>query len=537
MLEAMTASPTTRLTRTGAALPVLAAAGWLLLLVIAAGRTRDELAATLHKDEAIAWTYASLPVQEIPGALSYDVNPPVYFLALSTWLSTGGGGETFLRTLSVLAILAAAVVAFDAARRVSDLRAGWLASAFVVLAPSTLALAGLARPYALAFLLGMVALDAAIALVRGGGLAPLVVLATCGAVLPLTHYWGGLLLLSVMAGLAVTAWRTNQPAMLTRPLVATGLALVALVVPWAATFAEQLGSTPVAAHVSPTAEGLGVTLTRAAGGRATAWVLGVIALFTIAAALRRWWRTGQGPSPEFDAARVFLLATSVAAVGAVVAMWGVSQVRPLFAPNYAFIVMAPVPVLVGVLLSRRVATFAAVLLGLLVVSIPDFGYSAFATAPDEREIRGPESAIAATLASTTTPGDVVLTSPGRVLAVRYYLGEDRQYVTPIGGVSQGLFDFRDRVTRLRLTDPQAVAERAAELSPGSRLAFVHDRGAVPEARRDQPYWVELDRVMDRIGRALRDNPDLELVYVGQLPDPYSQIVVDVYAVRGSPGTA
>jgi hypothetical protein len=533
----MTAS-TTRPTRTGSTWPVLAAvAGWLLLLVVAAGRARDELAATLHKDEAIAWTYASLPVQEIPGALSYDVNPPVYFVALSAWLSTGGGGETFLRAVSVLAILAAAAVAFDAARRVSDARAGWLASVFVVLAPSTLALAGLARPYALAFLLGMIALDAAIARVRGGGIAPLVSLAISGALLPLTHYWGGLLLLSVMAGMAVTAWRTNQPALLTSALVATGLALVVAAAPWAATFAEQLGSTPVAAHVSPTVEGLGVTLTRGAGGRATAWVFGVIAIFAIAGVLRRWRRTGQRPGPASDAARVFLLATSVAAVGAVVAVWAVSQVRPLFTPNYAFIVLAPVPIVVGVLLSRRVVTFAATLLGLLVVSIPDFGYSAFATAPDEREVRGPETAIAATLASTTTPGDVVLTSPGRVLAVRYYLGEDRLYLTPIGGVSQGLFDFRDRVTRLRQTDPRAMAERVADRAPGSRIAFVHDRGAVPETRRHQPYWVELDRAMDRIGWALRNDTELEHIYDGELPDPYSHIDVDVYAVRDSPGTA
>ena len=115
---------------------VVAAAvlGWLLVVVMTAGRIRDELLATLHRDEAIAWTYANLPLTDIPQALTFDVNPPVYFLALHTWLAGGGDDAAFLRALSVLAVVASAAVAFDAARRLAGARAGWLASAFVLLA-------------------------------------------------------------------------------------------------------------------------------------------------------------------------------------------------------------------------------------------------------------------------------------------------------------------------------------------------------------------------------------------------------------------
>jgi hypothetical protein len=510
-------------------LPVLAAvAGWLLLLLLSAGRIRDQLAATLHRDEAIAWTYASLPVGDIPDALSWDVNPPVYFVTLSTWLSTGGGGETFLRALSVLAVLAAAAVAFDAARRVADTRAGWLASVFVLLAPATLALAGLARPYALAFLLGTIALDAAIALVRGAGPVAVVTLGVSGALLPLTHYWGGLLLVAIMLGLGVTAWRTGQRTLLTYALAATGIALVASA-PWMPTLGEQLGSTPLAAHGHPTAEALGVTLTKAAGGRATAWVLGLIATIAVVMVLRRWRRTGQRPglpASLSDPPRLFLLVTTAAVVAAVCLVWLVSQVRPLFSPNYAFLVLAPVPILVGVLLSRRVWTFVAVVLGLVAVSIPDVSSSAFATTP-ERATRGPEYAISQAVRYTTDPGDIVFTSPGRVLAIRYYVGPARVYLTPIGAVSGGIFDYRDRVTRLRETDPQEVAARLADRAPGTRILFVHDRGLpLP-----QVYWQELDRVMDRVGWALADDPTLERVYSGDLPSPYDYIDVEVYEVR------
>jgi 4-amino-4-deoxy-L-arabinose transferase-like glycosyltransferase len=526
-MTAPTTHPAT--TRSAASvLPVVAAvAGWLLIVLVSVGRIRDELEATLHRDEAIAWTYASLPLDAIPGALSYDVNPPVYFVALHTWLSGGAGGETFLRALSVLAILAAAAVAFDAARRVADTRAGWLASIFVLLAPSTLALAGLARPYALAFLLGTIALDAAIVMVKGGGVVPVVVLGVAGGLLPLTHYWGGLLLVAIMLGLAVTALRTGRRTLLTRALLATGIAVLAAV-PWLATLWVQLGSTPLAAHSNPTGQLLGETLTKAAGGQATAWVLGLVAALAVGAAVLAWRRTGRRPalpSSLHDPAHVFLAAVSVAALGAVLVLWGVSQVRPLFSPNYAFLVLAPLPILVGVVMSRRAVTFVAVLGALLVVSLPDLSYSAFAS-DTERESRGPEYDIARMLDYSTQTGDVVFTSPGRTLAVRYYLGTDRQYRTAIGGVSRGLFDYRDRVTRLRATDPRQIADSLAQQPAGTRIAFVHDAGAPLPQR----YWMELDRVMDRISWYLRDDERLELVFNGELPDPYGATFVDVFEV-------
>jgi|GEM_PF-6746085 hypothetical protein len=515
-------------------LPISAAiGGWLLLLVVSAGRIRDELEATLHRDEAIAWTYASQPLDAIPAALGYDVNPPVYFLALHTWLSGGGTGEVFLRSLSVLAVLASAVVAFDAARRVAGTRAGWLASTFVLLAPATLAIAGLARPYALAFLLGLVALDAAIALVRGAGPMAVAVLGVAGGLLPLTHYWGGLLLVAIMVGLGVTALRTGRRDLLTRALVATGIAAIAAL-PWMQTLRVQLASTPLAAHQSPTGDLLGSTLTQAAGGRWTAWVLGLVAAGTVVGAVMAWRRSGRRPrlAPQTsDPARLLLVVTTVGAVLAVLALWLVSQARPLFSPNYAFLVLAPVPVLVGVLMSRRTWTLVAVVAALVVVSIPDFTASAFADKPWQRESRGPEYAIARSLQYSTDPGDVVLTSPGRVLAVRYYLGQDREYLTPIGGVQRGLFDFQDRVTRLRATDPAAVAQALAARPPGTRVAFVTD--SVPP--RQQTYWIELDRVMDRIGWALADDPRLELVSSGDLPDPYRDTEVVVYEVRDPAG--
>lgn len=523
MSEVRTSAESTRSTPWG----VLGAAalGWALLVAVLIGRLRNNLDATLHRDETIAWTYASLPATEIPEALTFDVNPPLYFLALHAWLA-GGDEAVSLRLLSVLAIVAAAVVAFDAGRRAAGGRAaaGWLASAFVLLAPSTVALAGLARPYALAYLLGMVAMSAAIRLAQRSGWGSLVILGLAGGLLPLTHYWGGLLLLAIMAGLACTAWLTRRADLLVRSAAATGLALLALL-PWAPTLLSQLGNSPLAAHQVPDAELLGVTLTVGAGGRASAWVLGIAAVVGIVALVRRH-RQGLTPPPQRrDAARILLVSTTAAGIGIVTLLWLVSQARPLFTPNYAYIVLAPTALLVGVTLSRRWWTAAIVVAALLVPAVPDFARSVTAD-EQERISRGPESDIAARLELTTSPGDIVVTSPGRVLAVRYYLGEDRDYVTPIGRVYDGRFDYRDRVARLEAVDAEAVATRIADAPPGTRIAFVHDIGEPW----DHPYWQALDDAMVTIGDNLEVAPQLEPVSTSYVPGPLDGIVIRVYDV-------
>jgi len=504
---------------------VAAVLGWVLLVAMTIGRMRNELTATLHRDEAIAWTYANLPLSEIPGALELDVNPPVYFMALHTWLTGGGSGEVFLRALSVVAMLAAAAVAFDAARRLGGPRAGWLASAFVLLGPATLALAGLARPYAIAFLLGTIALDAAIALVRGARWPALAVFSVAAALLPLTHYWGGLLLAALLVALTTTALVSGRRDLLLRALVATGIALVALV-PWAPTLAAQLGNSPLAAHQVPDAMALGTTLTSAAGGVPTAWVVGIgLAAVLVSAASRRRREPPHARQPV-DPGHLLLVTAALAATAIVVAMWTVSQVRPLFTANYAFVVMAPLPVLVGVYLSRRWWSMLAVLAALALVAVPDFSRSAFGQATVDRGIRGPEAAIASSVGVATSPGDVVVTSPGRVLAVRYYLGDDRDYVTPIGRVYDGRFDYRNRVERLSQIDPQLVADSLAGRPPGTRLAVVHDVG-LPI---DHPYWVALDDAMDGIMRTLRASERAEQVDSWRLDEPYQWIGVSVFEV-------
>jgi hypothetical protein len=240
------------------------------------------------------------------------------------------------------------------------------------------------------------------------------------------------------------------------------------------------------------------------------------------------YRRGSTPEPsQRDPARVLLVCITAAAVAIVALLWAVSQVRPLFTPNYAYIVMAPLAVLAGVGMSRRWWTAALVVAALLVAAVPDFTNSVRADEED-RISRGPESVIADRLAQTTGAGDVVLTSPGRVLAVRYYLGDDRDYVTPIGRVYEGRFDYRDRVSRLESVDAQAVARRVADAPAGTRIAFVHDIGEPW----DHPYWRALDDAMVTVGETLAETGSLVPVSTAYVPGPLEGIAVRVFEVAG-----
>lgn len=227
-----------------------------------------------------------------------------------------------------------------------------------------------------------------------------------------------------------------------------------------------------------------------------------------------------------DAGHLLLVTATLASAAIVVIMWTVSQVRPLFTANYAFVVLAPLPVLIGLYLSRRWWSMTAVLAALAFVAVPDLSRSAFGEQVSDVGGRGPEPAIGTTIAEATDPGDVVLTSPGRVLAVRYYLGDDRDYLTPIGRVFDGRFDYRDRVERLGAVDPAIVADRLAQRPAGSRIAVVHDVG-LPI---DHPYWIALDDVMDSVLRELRASEQVEQVTSWRLDEPYEWTGVWVFEV-------
>ncbi len=534
------------------AVPTLLAVAVLTLLALAAlsvVRRLPELGATAHRDEAIAWTYAALPLRELPEALSFDVNPPVYFAVLHGWLALGEDART-MRWLSVAAFLIAAVLAGVAAKvahRGDAPRAGWvaawIAAALALTGPAVVSLATLARPYALAYLLGMMGLLLSLSLLAEGiprwrATFLSMALGIVGGLTTLTHYWGGLLFGALVAALVLTSWLVARQEIATRAAVAAGSAFLVLLgwLPWLLT---QLRSDPLPAHGEPDAASLDSTLTGGLGGLWVAWVVLLLALSAGSPWFDHWWpgRRAEDRPLRSDPAltpALFLLLASTAATGVVLVMWGVSQARPLFTTNYGIILTVPLPVTVAVLAAaRRVASIlvaGAIALGASVL------LGAALSAEEVRLERGPEPWIAGAVSPQLGPDDVVVLSPGRVLAVRYAMGgvrggtgdrDDVEYRTPIGSVEEGRFDFRDRVGRLEAVDPDMFVDELAELPAGTRVAVVHDR--FPNLSND--YWIALDEAMSGIINEMGADDRFGLRDDYSLPYPYLGIDVEVFVVR------
>jgi hypothetical protein len=518
--------PTPTGTAPSSALPVVAAiGGWVVLLVVTAGRIRDEITATLFRDEAIAWTYADLPLRDIPEALGWDVNPRCTS-SRCTPGSAAGTGDTYLR---------GAVGPGDARGRRCVVRrrpaTGWSPRR---VAGQRVRAAGPRKPrdwrdwpgpYAIAFLLGTIALDAAIALVQGRAVA--------GA--------GGVqrgrgpaaphpLLGWAAAGGAARGARRRQPCV-TRParpaaanaLVATGIALVGVPALGADAGRSARQLTPCGSPGARRRWLLGTdahAVGRWAGHRVGRRARAGRAL--VSAARRRRREPAQTrPSPSTPGHLLLVTGMVLAAVAVVVLLWTVSQVRPLFTPNYAFVVMAPLGTRAGrastcpddggrCRRARRPSHSSP---------LPDFSRSVFARSPVTAAGPGARGMPSRQpWRSATEPGDVVVTSPGRVLAIRYYLGADRDYVTPIGRVYHGRFDYRNRVERLRSDrrrcssptvspdglpgprrgrSPDGIRTRATALR-GRRARPLHN-GAVLGARADRSAQRRRSYPTQRVG--------------------------------------
>jgi mannosyltransferase len=102
----------------------------------------------LWNDEAFSFFVAYQDVAHTLHMMRQDTQPPLYYLALTIWLRLGHDAAT-QRELSVLGMVLAAPLVFDAGRRLLGGPAALLAMLLFVVAPESVAWAQKARPYAL----------------------------------------------------------------------------------------------------------------------------------------------------------------------------------------------------------------------------------------------------------------------------------------------------------------------------------------------------------------------------------------------------
>ena len=501
--------------RAGEAL--LAAGAVAALVALSLALRTGAMGEGLWIDEGLSAGIAGHPLGEIPGLLRRDGSPALHYVLLHAWMQALGDGEAALRSLSLVAALAAIPAALWAGWSLFGRRAGALAAALAAVNPFLTAYAQEARMYALVGLLSLLAAAAFLHAFAGGRRAYALSFGGLLAALLHTHNWGLFLAAGSLAALAVLA-----PAAPDRRRLAANAALAygaaaLLYAPWLPTLLHQLAHTGAPWSNTPGAGKLpDVLLVPLGGGLAGA---GALAIAVAGAALgppapgRRTpgrgptrptgHATGRRPSPPGAVSRrgvpaprrAIAALLAMAGVAAILA-WVVSQVEPGWADRYFAVVAGPLLLAVAAGAARAGTAGLVAALALALAWATDTG----------REQHGNARELARALGS---PSLVISAQPEQVAVLSRYLGAGPRYATALGPTGDpSVMDWRDATARLRDAAPAAtVARTLAGARPGDRVALVRPVIAAP--RRWRAPWTRLVRLRAaQWGAALDRDPRL-----------------------------
>lgn len=196
-------------------------------------------------DEAYSIMLAKRPVGDLLYLTSIDTHPPLYYLLLKGWAGLFGWGEFALRSLSVLAMGGAVVLAGLFTKRFFGIRAALMTLPFLVLAPFLLRYGFEVRMYAPASLIG-VAATYVLAIATGTNNKKTswklyLLYAVLVALGVYTLYYTALLWLVHVIWLIWLARHRKQSFLKQRWWLAY-FGSVILFLPWLPTFAAQLGN-------------------------------------------------------------------------------------------------------------------------------------------------------------------------------------------------------------------------------------------------------------------------------------------------------
>lgn len=421
----------------------------------------------LWLDEALGVNIASLPLDQIPGALRRDGAPPLYYVLLHGWMQVFGSSELAVRALSGVFSVATLPLMWTAGRRLGGRRVAWAALLVLAASPFAIRYATEARMYSLVMLLVVVGGLSLMELLERPSRRAAAGLGLATGLLLYTHYWSFYLLATVGVVLAVRAVRDPAPAgPERRPERGAGarrsLAAMAagclLFVPWVPTLLYQLANTGTPWGAPGNLRSFFDTITHFAGGYWDIGIaLGLVYFFLIALGVM-----GRGAGHGrielvlrgHDLGRVLgtvVLGTLVVAV--VAGRLGGSA----YAVRYAAVVLPVVVILVALGAATFTSPRAHRTVLVLVVAL---GFAA--TIPNVIGDRTSAPRVAAALRARAAPGDVVAYCPDQ-------LGPSVSRLLP---ADSGL----DQVTFPRWGSPQfvdwvgyAAASKAAVPSDFARM--------------------------------------------------------------------
>ncbi len=195
---------------------------------------------SLWTDESYSLNTAMRPLSgTFNQALHFELQPPLYFVALNVWLKLHSG-IVFARLLSLACVLGT-LSALAAIGRLLGVR-GWLTPAVLAAAtPGVIWAADEARVYAMSLLLASATLYWYLRLIVAPGERPTrvaILYAICAYLSVLTFYYNGFLLLGQLIGALIVR---RQVPLITAALAMTGVCLL----PWMPTILAQRSEHPI----------------------------------------------------------------------------------------------------------------------------------------------------------------------------------------------------------------------------------------------------------------------------------------------------
>lgn len=195
-------------------------------------------------DEAYSVMLSRQSIDQLLYFTALDTHPPLYYLLLKAWTALFGFGEAALRSLSVLCMGGALVVAGLLLRRMFNARIALIALPFLALAPMLLRYGFEIRAYALASLIGITAtfvLVVALQAKRRNQWLLYTLYAVLVAIGMLSLYYMVLLWLAHVVWLMWRARHEKQP-IIRSPWFAALAGSVLLFIPWLPIFLSQINN-------------------------------------------------------------------------------------------------------------------------------------------------------------------------------------------------------------------------------------------------------------------------------------------------------